>query len=624
MGFRPRYFRERYLSRLANCCMLAPMRVLLLYPPPWKIPDQGCTPDPVDGPPKEFTEGDLDVDFFQLPYGLLSLAANARRAGHHVKVLNLSAYKWSDVETLLPQLSPDVVGLSCWTANRRGVQLAARLIKRGSPKCYVVVGGPHATPFPTQILTRWPEVDCVVLGEGEATLLDILTRIEKGVPVTDVPGAATRENNGDISIGAKRPNIVKLDELASVHTRYPTHIVMTSRGCPWNCTFCGAETSWGRGFRSLSVERVLDEFERALEQVKVRVLLVKDDTFTANRKRVIEICRGIRQRKLRFLWSCDTRVDVLDDELLREMRLAGCERLSLGVESGSPSILKAINKRITVEQIAKSADTARRYGVRTRFYMMLGNRGETEATFHESLAFLERAKPSSYIFSCLSIYPGTDDYEQAVQTGRIRPDCYFDEPFQELKIPFDATEHDARMMNDWFMKHRGVQACHVPGVSELREVLKNLGEHHAAHLDLAEALIDGGELDAAEFHLNQAEALGSPVVGLILNARACIAAKRNDYALVKDLLVTAANLDPQHYLLLRNAQQTKAWFESGSRGPLRLDCRHEFQLFERTQQPALPGPLPNDWNDWEASTCAPTLELKVAPSRKSLSVLQSS
>jgi radical SAM superfamily enzyme YgiQ (UPF0313 family) len=583
------------------------MRVVLIYPPPWKIPDPGKLPDGTDGPPDDYVEGDLDTDFYQIPYGLLSLAANSVRAGHQVKILNLSSFTWSSVQDILAKLSADVVGLSCWTANRRGVNLVAKTIKSHSPATYVVAGGPHATPLARSILEHWQAVDCVVIGEGESTFLDLLKRLEEKRPVSDLPGALTRTGN-EISVGSRRPAIAKLDDLAGVHEMFPTHIVMTSRGCPWNCTFCGAETSWGRGFRSLSVERVLDSFEQALQQVKVRILLVKDDTFTANRKRVIEICRGIRQRNLRFLWSCDTRVDVLDDELLREMRLAGCERLSLGVESGSPEILRAINKRITVEQIVKSAESARRFGIRTRFYMMLGNRGETEATFRESLAFLELARPSSYIFSCLSIYPGTDDYDDAVRAERIRPESYFTDNFQELKMPFDASDRDAGIMNEWFLEHRGVQALHVPTVSELRNVLAAVGDHHAAHLDLAEALIESLELEAAEHHLARAEELNSPVPGLVLNARACIAARRGDYGLMKNHLVSAASIDPQHILLLRNAAAAKAWFDSGGAQLSRalcLESRHDFQLFERTQQPALPGPLPDNWADWDlpSSVC---------------------
>ncbi len=468
-----------------------------MYPPPGRIPEPGGSADPVDGPPDEYAEGDLDSDFFQIPYGLLSLAACARRAGHDVKVLNLSNRAWSEVEKTVTGLNADVFGLSCWTANRRGVDLVARAIKAAHPSSYVVIGGPHATPLARPIMERWHSVDCVVLGEGEHTFLELIARLKAGRPVSGLAGAITREG-ASLSVGPSRPAINRLDELATVQEYFPTHILMTSRGCPWNCTFCGAETSWGRGFRSLSVPRVLDAIETALERLRPKIVLVKDDTFTANRRRVLEICEGIRERGLNFSWSCDTRVDVLDDELLRAMRLAGCERLSLGVESGSPEVLRLIKKRITVDQIVRSTDAARRYGIRTRFYMMLGNRGETEATFRESLAFLERAKPSSYIFSCLSIYPGTDDYADAVAAGRLDPLVYFTGKFQEFKVPFDASDADARLMNSWFHANRGVRMQHVPDAAELREVLANLGDHAAAHLDLAEALIEEGDLLSAE------------------------------------------------------------------------------------------------------------------------------
>ena len=142
----------------------------------------------------------------------------------------------------------------------------------------------------------------------------------------------------------ERDLIDDLDRLASPHDYFATHILMTSRGCPWQCTFCGAETTWGRGFRGRSVPRVLDDIEHALDKLPVKMLQIKDDTFTANKRRALEICNGIIERGLRFSWSCDTRVDVLTDELLGAMRRAGCQRLSLGVESGSPGVLAKINK----------------------------------------------------------------------------------------------------------------------------------------------------------------------------------------------------------------------------------------------------------------------------------------
>src|SRR5258708_26598862 len=134
------------------------MRVALLYPPPWKIPPPGEASDPTDGPPSEYAEGDLDGDFFQTPYGLFALGAQAMRAGHQVKVMNLSGYYWRRVEEVLGALDADVYGLSCWTANRRGVALVPSAIKRLHPAAHAVVGGPPAPPLPREMLPHHPAI----------------------------------------------------------------------------------------------------------------------------------------------------------------------------------------------------------------------------------------------------------------------------------------------------------------------------------------------------------------------------------------------------------------------------------------------------------------------------------
>ncbi|HEY8041675.1 MAG TPA: radical SAM protein, partial [Polyangiaceae bacterium] len=386
------------------------MRVALLYPPPWKIPMPGHPPDVSgDGPPGEYAEGDLDSDFYQTPYGLFALGAQALRAGHQAKVINMSAFAWQRVEEVIAALDADVFGLSCWTANRRGVALVARAIKRLHPKAHVVVGGPHATPLAREMLAHHPEIDTIAVGESELTFLELLRRLAAGQPTAGLAGTAYRGGDG-VVIAPTRPAVEQLDALASPHDYFDTHIVMTSRGCAWRCTFCGAEASWGRSYRAQSVGYVVDALEKAVARAPVRMIQIKDDTFTTNKKRVIAMCKEIRARKLQFVWSCDTRVDVLSDELLREMRLAGCERLSLGVESGSQTILDNIDKKITPDEIIASSDLAKKYGVKLRYYMMVGNRGETRATFDETLRFLERARPHQYLFSALSVYPGTRDY----------------------------------------------------------------------------------------------------------------------------------------------------------------------------------------------------------------------
>ncbi len=577
------------------------MRIALLYPPPWKIAGPGEAEAPAsEGPPEGYRQGDLDADFYQIPYGLLSLGAQARRAGHQVKVLNLSSFPWTKVEEVVRGLDADLFGMSCWTANRRGVALVARAIKRAHPRAHVVVGGPHATPLGPELLGHHPDIDTVSLGESDDTFLELCDRLAKGEPTSGIAGTVYRDGSV-IKKGPPRKNIDDLDRLASPQDHFATHILMTSRGCPWACTFCGAETSWGRGFRAQSIDYVLDAMEHALAKLPVRMIQIKDDTFTTNKKRVLELCRKIRERKLSFFWSCDTRVDLLNEELLTEMRLAGCQRLSLGVETGSQRILDAIDKKITVAEILASTELAKKVGIKVRYYMMLGNRGETAETFRETLAFLERAKPHEYIFSCLSIYPGTRDFEDAEKAGWVDRKAYFEGTFQELKMPFDATDEDTAVMNEWFAKNSGLRSSPPPTSDEYRDVLARLGDYHAAHMDLAGALYREGDLKGAEHHVRRALELGYPCPGIGYNYLACIAKARSDYEGMMEAFSTAAKVDPQHWVLIKNVNAARAWFKAGGpakRLPLELEARHDFQLLERTAQPTLPGPLPEDWATW--------------------------
>lgn len=585
------------------------MRIALVYPPPWKIAAPGETVAyGDDGPPPEYREGDLDADFHQLPYGLFALGAQALRAGHQVKLLNLSAFAWSRVEEIVKGLETDVWGMSCWTANRRGVRLVADLVKKHHPRTHVVVGGPHATPLGPELLRHYPGVDTVCVGESDVTFLELIDRVARGEDTRGLAGTVYRDGKGAAVRGPERKNVEDLDRLASPHDWFDTHIVMTSRGCPWSCTFCGAETSWGRGFRANSIEYVLDAMEKVTSRLPVKMIQIKDDTFTTHKKRVLELCRRIREKNLAFFWSCDTRVDLLSDELLREMRLAGCQRLSLGVESGSQRILDAIEKKITPDEILESTALAKKYGIKVRYYMMLGNRGETRESFEETLRFLERARPHEYVFSCLSIYPGTKDFHAAEAQGWLRRDAYFTGTFQELKTPFDADEGTMRFLNEWFFAHHGLQTVHKDGAAEFRAILERLGDYHAAHMDLGAALYHEGDLDGAEAHVRRALELGYPCPGLVYNHLACIAKARGDVPGMMDLFMKAAKTDPQHWVLVQNVEKARAWFKQGGpeKGlPLDLVVRHDFQLLERTQQPTLPGPLPPDWATWGEGPMVP-------------------
>ncbi|MDB4942356.1 MAG: Radical domain protein [Labilithrix sp.] len=590
------------------------MRIALVYPPPWKIPGPGESTQALgaDGPPPEYRHGDLDADFYQTPYGLFALGAQALRAGHQVKVLNLSSYAWNEVEKVIASLDAELFGMSCWTANRRGVKLVSEAIKRRHPAAHVVVGGPHATPLGPELLRDYPHVDTVCLGEADVTFLELVDRLGRGQDVRGLAGTVYRDGDSVLQ-GPPRKNVVDLDALASPHDYFDTHIMMTSRGCAWSCTFCGSETTWGRGFRANSLEYVLSAMQKVSARLPVKMIQIKDDTFTTQKKRVLELCQQMRARNMGFFWSCDTRVDLLSDELLREMRLAGCQRLSLGVESGSQQILDGIEKKITPDEILASTALAKKYGIKVRYFMMLGNRGETKETFAETLRFLEKARPHEYVFSCLSIYPGTKDFHAAEEAGWLSRDEFFTGTFQELKTPFDADESTMAYLNAWFRDHSGLRVVHQDGSREYEAVLALLPDHHAAHMDLGAAYYHEGRLDLAERHVRRALDLGYPCPGLAYNHLACIAQARGDLDGMMDLFTTAAKVDPQHWVLIQNVNAARAWFKAAGPAkklPLALTVRHDFQLLERTMQPTLPGPLPADYAEWKPAL-APALAADV-------------
>ena len=377
---------------------------------------------------KAHPEGAEDPFTSLLPVGLLSLDAVARRAGHQVTLANFSGFDWSRVRQELKRVRPQLIGISQFTHNRSEALALARLAKELDPSCFVLLGGPHATHAWRELLLSHPEVDALVLGEGEATLVELLRTLESGGELSAVAGVAHRAA-GEAVATAARPPIDELDALPlagadtgesiGVDYRRQLEFVISSRGCPASCLFCSSPLFWGRGVRFRSPASVVEEIALLKERYGLIYFSFRDDTFTADRQRVLEICRLLQEKRLHVLWNCQSRVTAVDEEMLIAMKRAGCECIQFGVESGSPEMLKALGKRILPADVERAAAAVRRVGINLSVYLITGIPGEGEGDLQQTVRLIEKIRPQDGQVSPLVYYPGTQLFAGAVRGGRV-------------------------------------------------------------------------------------------------------------------------------------------------------------------------------------------------------------
>ena len=367
-----------------------------------------------------------DEDLKAVPMGLYSVGAVLKENHYDVEILDWHEINRTPekVREALAEKKPDVIGLSVLHGNRWGAIEIAREAKRFDPKTKIVFGGIGATFLWDHLLTHFPEVDVVVLGEGEWTFLNLVKHFEKSQDqgVAEIRGIAYRKQ-GIPSKTAEPDRIQDLDTLPvpAKHFTYPH--VSSSRGCAWNCAFCGSPQFWGRKVRWRSPERFVQELE-LLYRNGVTFFYFSDDTFTLNPERVIEICKRIIEKNLTMAWYAISRVDQVDEEMLCWMRRAGCIQISYGVESGSEKIRKALGKPVKTERIKQAFDLTTRYGILSRAYFIYGAPGETWKTIQETIEFMDEIKPLNAIFYILDVFPGTKLYSDLKNERSITDDVW--------------------------------------------------------------------------------------------------------------------------------------------------------------------------------------------------------
>lgn len=387
-------------------------------------------------PPYMQTPGKWKAIYTEPPLGLAYLASYARE---HNKNINIHILDAATMQLNLDQIlnviyhqKPDIIGCTTVTFTANFIKKLLHQTKRMYPDTLTIAGGAHPTALPLDMLK---DIDISVIGEGEITFSELITARQNGEDYIQITGIAY-EKDGEFVISPSRKNIENLNYLPypawdllehyhyshqypykTKNNRYAT--IITARGCPFHCNFCGVKNMWGNKVRYRSSTDVLGEIKHLSEQYKVSFLYFFDDTFTTNRKRVIELCWGIREIDPDIKWACFSRVNLLDEDLLYIMKECGCVELQLGVESGNDKILEKIKKGITKEEAVKAFALTKKVGINTKGFFMIGNEGETEKSVNDTINFALKLDPTYGFFSVLIPFPGLPAYDNLHKKGYI-------------------------------------------------------------------------------------------------------------------------------------------------------------------------------------------------------------
>jgi len=379
------------------------------------------------------------------PLGLLSIGAVLEKAGVPIEIVpaNVLGMGWSDIRRKIARDKPDIVGVTITTENRFQSFALVRLAKEAFPGALTVLGGPHASMAAEDCLAHIPELDLVVRGEGEETMLDLCRAWDERPDVqalAGIPGLVRRAGDGAACI--PRPPIADLDTLPfpAFHLvpfeRYnftfdvpgrgplPAVNIMTSRGCPFACSFCATPITWGRHVRMRSPENVVQEIELLKARYGIRVVFFFDDTFNASPKRADALADLMIERRLDVFFKCDIRIDIMSRELLEKMKRAGLFHLSYGIEAGSDRVRNDIvGKKIDLLDFRNLTAWCLGLGVIPNVFFIFSHPTETWAEAQETIRIIEEYKDRiEGSVAILHIYPGTPLERRAREEGVLPAD----------------------------------------------------------------------------------------------------------------------------------------------------------------------------------------------------------
>ncbi len=371
------------------------------------------------------------------PLGLLYVAASLRAGlpGAVVEVLDAPALGLTagDIGREAAAFRPNLAGFTFYTGNLSNSKAAARAVKAAVPGVFIAAGGPHATLRPDTCLDT---ADAAIAGEGELPFLELARALQAGASLDQVPSLARLDGKTlKRSAPAAPPNLDQLPPPArdlvdlrlykpspAGYLRRPVTTMVTSRGCPFNCAFCSKIS--GTAHRAQSPAVTLAEIRSLVSVYGIREISFQDDVFTLDRARVMALCALLKEAALDLTWSCMTRADLVDAELLAAMRGAGCFSIAYGVDAALPESAWAMNKgyKPGAPGPAEAVRLTKAAGLETRAYYLLGWPGEDRAFLDKTLAEVKRIDADFVFFAVPHPFPGTALMEKAAKEGLLLAD----------------------------------------------------------------------------------------------------------------------------------------------------------------------------------------------------------
>jgi len=364
------------------------------------------------------------------PLGLASIASFLNK--YNVSIIDAAVIKEAINKIL--SLLPDIVGFTAMTPNYPEAVEMAKKLKKENHEIKLVIGGSHATFLPEDVLSVF---DFVIRGEGEQTMLELCRKIGAGENDFENIDGLSWKKNGKIIHNKDREFIKNLDELPmpdydlldieNYQDKTPPSNIRkgrwvsysSSRGCPFGCFYCSVTNFWGKIWRGHSAERIVNDIEMLIKKYSLQSIFFVDDNFTFRRERIMKMCRLIKERNLKFEWSCSCRVDQVDEELLREMKTAGCWRIGFGVEAGTQKVIDWYGKKITIERAVQAVKICRKVGISPFCFFLVGAPIETENDIMETISAAKKINPDIVGISFLTPFPGSKLYDYAIENNLL-------------------------------------------------------------------------------------------------------------------------------------------------------------------------------------------------------------